>query len=58
VDAGYGLPTGYFLLHGLLVLAERRWAIQRRAWALFWILAPVPMLFHPWFVRAIIVPLV
>jgi len=56
--AGYGLPTGYFVLHGLLVLAERRWAIQGRAWALFWILAPVPMLFHPWFVRAIILPLV
>jgi alginate O-acetyltransferase complex protein AlgI len=58
VGAGYGLPTGYFFLHGLLVLAERRWAIQGRAWALFWILAPVPMLFHPWFVKAIIVPLV
>ena len=55
---GYGLPTGYFLLHGLLVLAERRWAIQGRAWALFWVLAPVPMLFHPWFVKAIILPLV
>jgi alginate O-acetyltransferase complex protein AlgI len=58
VGAGYGLPTGYFLLHGLLVLAERRWSIQGRAWALFWILAPAPLLFHPWFVRAIILPLV
>jgi len=57
VGAGYGLPTGYFLLHGLLVLAERRWAIQGRAWALFWVLAPAPMLFHPWFVKAIILPL-
>lgn len=58
VGAGYGLPTAYFLLHGLLVLAERRWSIQGRAWALFWILAPVPLLFHPWFVKAIILPLV
>ena len=57
VGAGYGLPTGYFLLHGLLVLAERRWSLQGRAWALFWVLAPVPMLFHPWFVKAIILPL-
>jgi len=56
--AGYGLPTAYFLLHGLLVLAERRWSIQGRAWALFWVLAPVPLLFHPWFVKAIILPLV
>jgi hypothetical protein len=54
---GYGLPTGYFVLHGLLVLAERRWRIEHRAWALFWILAPAPMLFHPWLVRAILWPL-
>lgn len=58
VGGGYGLPTGYFLLHGLLVLAERRWAIRNRAWALFWVLAPAPMLFHPWFVKGIILPLV
>jgi hypothetical protein len=56
--AGYGLPTGYFLLHGLLVLAERRWKIESRAWALFWVLAPAPMLFHPWFVKAILWPLI
>lgn len=54
---GYGLPAGYFALQGLLVLAERRWKIEHRAWALFWVLAPAPMLFHPWFVRAILRPL-
>lgn len=58
VGAGYGLPTAYFMLHGLLVLAERRWPIRNRAWAIFWVLAPVPLLFHPWFVRSIIIPLV
>lgn len=58
VGGGYGLPTAYFLLHGLLVLAERRWSIQGRVWTLFWVLAPAPMLFHPWFVKAIILPLV
>jgi alginate O-acetyltransferase complex protein AlgI len=58
VGGGYGLPTGYFVLHGVLVLAERRWRIENRAWALFWVLAPAPLLFHPWFVRAIILPLV
>lgn len=58
VGAGYGLPTGYFLLHGLLVLAERGWRIESRAWALFWVLAPAPLLFHPWFVRGILWPLV
>lgn len=54
---GYGLPTGYFVLHGLLVLAERRWGLSGRAWALFWVLAPSPLLFHPWFLRAFILPL-
>ena len=58
VGGGYGLPTGYFLLQGFLVLAERRWGIRNRAWALFWVLAPAPMLFHPWFVKGIILPLV
>jgi alginate O-acetyltransferase complex protein AlgI len=58
VGGGYGLPTGYFMLHGLLVLAERKWALTGRAWTLFWVLAPAPLLFHPWFVRAIIWPIV
>jgi alginate O-acetyltransferase complex protein AlgI len=57
VGAGWGLPTGYFVLHGFLLLAERRWGLGGRAWTLFWILAPLPLLFHPWFVRGIILPL-
>jgi hypothetical protein len=55
---GYGRPTLYFLLQGLLVLAERRWRIRSRAWALFWLAAPVPLLFHPPFLAVIIGPLV
>ena len=58
VGGGYGLPTGYFLLHGLLVLAERRWGLSSRIWALFWVLAPAPLLFHPWFVNQILRPLI
>jgi alginate O-acetyltransferase complex protein AlgI len=57
VGGGYGLPTAYFMLHGFLVLAERRWGIESRIWALFWVLVPVPLLFHPPFVAAIIRPL-
>ena len=56
-SGGYGLPTCYFLLHGILVLAERRWRLAGRVWTLFWVLAPLPLLFHPWFVRAVIWPL-
>ena len=31
---------------------------ERSYRVLFWVLAPLPMLFHPWFVRGIILPLV
>lgn len=58
VGGGYGLPFAYFLLHGLLVMAERRWNLGGRAWTLFWVLAPAPLLFHPWFIRALIRPLI
>ncbi|HLY73959.1 MAG TPA: hypothetical protein VKU80_07550, partial [Planctomycetota bacterium] len=57
VGGGYGLPSAYFLLHGLLLLAERRWGLGGRAWTLFWVLVPAPLLFHPWFVRSLIWPL-
>jgi alginate O-acetyltransferase complex protein AlgI len=58
VGAGYGLPTLYFLLHGALLLSERRWGLRGRLWTAFWVLAPLPALFHPWFVRAVVLPLV
>ncbi len=58
VRAGYGLPTLYFLLHGTLVFVERK--IGRplgRIWTLFWLVAPLPMLFHPPFLRGVVWPL-
>ena len=59
VKAGYGLPTLYFLLHGALVAIERKHPdVASRAWTLFWLAAPLPILFHPWFVRGIVWPLV
>ena len=54
---GYGLPSLYFLLQGALVLVERRWRIENRAWTLFWLLAPAPLLFHPPFIRAFLTPI-
>ncbi len=54
---GYGLPSLYFMLHGALVVVERRGAPTGRLWALFWVLAPLPLLFHPPFLRAIVGPL-
>jgi hypothetical protein len=59
VRAGYGLPTAYFLLHGGLVAIERR--MNRppgHIWTIFWLIAPLPLLFHPPFLRDVVWPLV
>lgn len=59
VGAGYGLPTAYFLLHGALVAVERR--MERppgRLWTIFWLAAPMPLVFHPPFLRGVVWPLV
>ena len=62
---GYGLPTCYFALQGLGVLFERSQPGKRlglssgiRGW-LFAVIcagAPAYLLFHPWFVRGVILP--
>ncbi|MBY0528137.1 MAG: membrane bound O-acyl transferase family-domain-containing protein [Gemmataceae bacterium] len=64
VGAGYGLPTLYFVLHGSLVLGERRWGrIERwgamaHVWTLGWLALPLPLLFHPWFLEGVVWPLI
>jgi alginate O-acetyltransferase complex protein AlgI len=50
---GWGLPTLYFLLQGVLTALEGR-RRPGRAWTAFRVLAPLPLLFHPWFLRAIV----
>jgi alginate O-acetyltransferase complex protein AlgI len=66
VRAGFGLPLLYFVIHGVLVLAERElertgrrlsgWA--GRAWAAAWLVVPLPLLFHRPFLTHVIWPLV
>lgn len=66
VRAGFGLPFLYFVLHGGLVLVER--ALSKagrplegwvgRAWAFFWLAAPLPILFHRPFMAGVIWPLI
>jgi len=65
VNAGYGGPLAYFLLHGGLVILER-WmgakGIRLRgraglAWILFWLVAPLPLLFHRSFLAGVVWPL-
>ncbi len=67
VGAGYGLPLLYFTLHGGLVLGERRLqhagrpvdrsAWRGRLWTLAWLGLPLPILFHPPFLRGVLWPL-
>jgi Membrane bound O-acyl transferase family len=63
--AGYGGPTAFFLLQAVSLFAERSALGQRlglahglRGWAftMFTLLAPLPLLFHPPFVREVVVP--
>jgi len=66
VRAGFGLPLLYFLLHGGLVLVERALAktgrplseMGGRVWTLFWLGAPLPILFHRPFLAGAIWPLI
>lgn len=67
VKEGYGLPLLYFLIHGVLILCERkvkglkeflkrsRWGY---AWCVFWLAAPMFILFHPAFLKGVLWPLI
>jgi hypothetical protein len=68
VRAGYGLPLLYFALHGLLALAEQRleqhgmaverWGWLGHVWTLGGLALPLPILFHPYFLRGVVWPLI
>ena len=57
---GYGLPTLYFFLQGVVVLIEHRFARSLqglgRIASLAIVFLPMPILFHPPFLRQVIVP--
>lgn len=55
VRAGYGLPTLYFALQGLL--AWHAGARLPRLVGLLLIVLPLPLVFHPWFVADVLMPL-
>jgi len=67
VNAGYGLPMIYFVIQGTVVLFEK-FLISRRIkflqnriiaaiWLFFWLVLPMPLLFHAEFVKQIVWPL-
>lgn len=67
VHRGYGLPMLYFLLHGSLVTIERKILDPQEfftnrpwlghLWTLLWLALPMPILFHPAFLRGILWPI-
>jgi len=64
VNHGYGLPLLYFIIQGLLILAEKALASRKvmflknnmvaHAWVFFWLVAPAPLLFHTQFIKQIV----
>jgi alginate O-acetyltransferase complex protein AlgI len=54
------MPLAYFALQGILTLFESKLNLPKwagRIWTWFWILAPLPLLFHDAFRFAFVVPL-
>jgi len=67
VNNGYGLPLLYFIIQGILVLIEKVLSSKKimflqnkiigKIWTLFWVIAPMPLLFHTQFITEIVWPL-
>lgn len=63
IQSHYGMPSAYFLFHGVMVMLERRFDLPRhcgnwyRGCVLICIAAPLPILFPPAFLREIVWPL-
>ena len=67
VQEGYGLPLLYFLVHGLLILCERKFKSLKdtlktsfwgHVWCVFWLASPMFILFHPAFLKGVVWPLI
>lgn len=68
VKAGFGLPLLYFTMHAVAMFIERRMEragrpIHRkvwlgRLWTTGWLVIPLPILFHPAFLRGCVWPLI
>lgn len=55
---GFGLPTIYFMVQGIGVLAQRKFPMLKgHLVTLLLVLLPAPILFHPPFIREVFVPM-
>lgn len=67
VNSGYGLPLLYFIIQGIIVIVEKVlfsnniWFFQNRilakVWVFFWLIVPMPLLFHTEFIKKVVFPL-
>lgn len=67
VNSGYSLPTLYFIIQGGLVLFEKAMTSRKimflkntvvaHIWTLFWVITPMPLLFHTQFIKQVVWPL-
>jgi alginate O-acetyltransferase complex protein AlgI len=67
VNAGFGMPTVYFIIQGFAVLAEKKMERQSvsflknrviaKMWVLFWLITPIGFLFPSQFIKQIVWPL-
>ena len=57
VRAGFGLPFLYFVLQGVLALVEREHGPLGRPATVASLVLPLPLLFHPPFLRSVVWPL-
>ena len=62
VNRGYGLPALYFVIQAIALLLEKKIQfkskIMKHTWVLFWLIVPLPILFHRYFLEGIIWPIV
>ncbi|AYL96753.1 MBOAT family protein [Mucilaginibacter celer] len=67
VNSGYGLPLLYFAIQGIALLIEKwlpgcnltflKHAVWARLWVFFWLIVPMPLLFHTQFIKQVVWPL-
>ncbi len=62
VNRGYGLPALYFGIQAIALLLEKKIQFKSKTlkhiWVLFWLIVPIPLLFHKYFLEGIIWPIV
>ncbi len=67
VGKGFGLPMLYFIIQGAAILLENFFSKQNisifqnkliaRLWIYFWVIIPAPLLFHTYFIKGIVWPI-